>query len=430
MDPSQRLVLSDSDCAALAEAHGTPLYVVSEGVFRSRIRRWRAAFSEASPGSHITYASKANSTAALLRIAWQEGCTIDAASEGELRAAFRAGVPPLACHLHGNNKSVAELEFACAQGVGCIVVDCMEELNRLDAVVEEKPPVMLRLTPGVKPLTHDKISVGQSDSKFGFNIGTKAAEKALVRALELGLRVEGFHCHVGSQLLDPEAQLTGAKALADFAKEMRDRHGYEAKVINCGGGMGIPTQSGREPLPVEDYCGRLASGIKEALAGSGLNPMLVQEPGRSLVGPAGATLYRVGVVKEVPLPPFSRKTYVAVDGGMADNPRPALYQAEYEVRHVRVGRGGPTETLNVWVAGRHCETDLLFPNVRMGGDVSPGDLIQVLDTGAYNSSMASNYNRYPRPKTVLLREDGRTDLIQRQETWDEMLARELIPGDL
>jgi diaminopimelate decarboxylase len=430
MDPSQRLVLSDRDCADLAEAFGTPLYVVSEAVFRSRIRRWRAAFAAASPDAHITYASKANSTAALLRIAWQEGCTIDAASEGELRAAFRAGVPPIDCHLHGNNKSMAELEFACAQGVGCIVVDCMEELSRLDKIPLEKPPLMLRLTPGVKPLTHDKVSVGQSDSKFGFNIGMKSAEKALLQALDQKLNVEGFHCHVGSQLLDPGAQLLGARALAEFAKDMKDRHGFQARVINCGGGMGIPTQSGKGPIPVEEYCQKLVAGIEEALLGSEITPRLVQEPGRSLVGPAGSTLYSIGVVKTVPLPPFLRKTYVAVDGGLADNPRPALYQSEYELRHVRVGSRGPTDSIRATVVGRHCETDVLFPDVVIGGDVSPGDLIQVLDTGAYNSSMASNYNRYPRPKTVLLREDGRRDLIQRQETWDEMLAREQIPGDL
>ncbi len=424
-----RLVLSDDQVRRLA-ASGTPLYVVDEGHLRRRIRRYLAAFRAAWPGGELTYASKANSTLAVVKIAHQEGLLVDVASEGELQAALRAGVPASRCHLHGNNKKPGEIDFAISQGVNQIVVDNFEEIAYLGGVGGARPDVVVRLAPGVDPKTHAKISTGQSDTKFGFNIADGSAEKALSQCLEAGLSVKGFHCHVGSQLLDPGAQVSGGELIAQFAAEMKVRHGYEAQVINVGGGLGVHYVGDQRPLTVEEYCQRLVAPIKQVLDAAGLHPTLVQEPGRSIVGESGVTLYTVGPVKTVPSPTKGHRTYVAVDGGLSDNPRPVMYGSKYDV--VATSADGRTlgESRPVTVSGKHCETDMLFEDVMLPGDLHPGDYLQVLVTGAYNSAMASNYNRYPRPGTVLLRENGEAALVQRPESWDEVFAREQLPGDL
>jgi diaminopimelate decarboxylase len=286
--------------------------------------------------------------------------------------------------------------------------------------------MQLRLAPGVDPITHDKISTGKTDTKFGFNIADGSAERALVRCLEVGLPVVGFHCHVGSQLLDPDAQRLGGEALALFAVAMRDRHGFETTYLNLGGGLGVKYTEADEPMGVEQYCDLVVKALLQVLEGTGLRPRLGQEPGRSIVAGSGVTIYRVGVVKTVPSPSRGSRTYVGVDGGLSENPRPALYGSRYQVE--RIGGGAPT--YQVTVSGKHCETDMLFEDVLLPEATKPGDLLQVLCTGAYNSSMASNYNRYPRPATVLIRENGAFALVQRRESWDEMLARETVPEDL
>jgi len=290
------------------------------------------------------------------------------------------------------------------------------------------PRLILRLAPGVDPVTHHKISTGQADTKFGFNISDGAAERAVVRCLEAGLPLYGFHCHVGSQLLDPEAQRTGGELIADFAVAMRTRHGYSAEYLNVGGGLGVRYLGSMEPTPVREYCRLVVEAAQAALRGSGIEPILGQEPGRSLVSESGVTLYTVGVIKPVPAPGRGTRTYAAVDGGLSDNPRPALYDAKYEVERVLPQPAGEAATFTV--SGKHCETDMLFEDVELPADLKPGDVLQVLCTGAYNSSMASNYNRYPRPATALIRTDGSVDLIQRREDWDEMLAREVMPEGL
>lgn len=426
-----RFILSDAQARQIAKDHGTPLYVLSEEHLRSRMRSYIQAMQAAWPNSEVAFASKANSTLAVLAIAHQEGCLIDVASEGELTAALRAGVPAERCHLHGNNKSISELEYAIKCGVGKIIIDCHEEIERIHRLNVECPPVMLRLSPGVDPLTNAKISTGQSDTKFGFNIGDGNAEKALVRCLELGLPVKGFHCHVGSQLLNPTAQIDGARFIAAFARDMKEKHGFEVTELNVGGGLGIRYTEEDQPTPVDEYCASVASAMNEALEGAGLaKPKLVHEPGRWLVGESGVTLYEVGVIKTVPKKEGGTRTYVAVDGGLADNPRPAMYGSPYPVRHITEPERICSGTKMVTISGRHCETDRLFESVEVGDCIAPDDLIQVLCTGAYNSTMASNYNRYARPATILLRPDGRTDLVQRPETWDEMFGRESVPTDL
>lgn len=420
-----RVRLSPDQAAELASRFGTPLYVIDEKHFRDRIRQYKTAFEAVAHGSEISFASKANSTLALLAIAYQEGCAIDVASEGELRAAMQAGVPARKCHFHGNNKSQAELEFAIEQGVGQIIVDNFEEIAKLGAL---KPSIdlLLRLAPGVDPVTHAKISTGQADTKFGFNISDGSAERALVECLSFGLNVIGFHCHVGSQLLDPDAQRAGGETIARFASEMKAKHGFETKLINFGGGLGVTYIEGASPITIEDYCRLVVQAVRDGWAGSGLTPKIAQEPGRSLVGESGVTLYRVGAIKTVPTKEGHR-TYVAVDGGLSDNPRPALYESKYTVEQVAPRT---PEKRTYTVSGKHCETDTLFKDIQLPSDLAAGDLLQVLCTGAYNSSMASNYNRLPRPATVLIRTDGSLQLIQKRDTWAEMFAREIVPDGL
>jgi len=408
----------------LATNFGTPLYVIDEDHFRNRIRDYISAAAQADSNSEITFASKANSVLAILKIAYSEGCLIDVASEGELRAALAAGVPASSCHLHGNNKSKQEIEFALSVGISQIVVDNFEEIEMLTAL-QATCPLILRLAPGVLPITNEKISTGQQDTKFGFSIQDGSAEKALLKALESGLKVVGFHCHVGSQLLDPEAQISAGQRLAEFAAEMKSRHGFITEVINAGGGRAV-RYTNESPIALTEYCQQLANGVRKSLRGTGLNPKLVQEPGRSLIAESGVTIYTVGSVKEIQSPNAGIKRYVMVDGGLADNPRPAMYDAKYEVVCVSFdGRELGTPML-VTVSGRHCESDLLFDKVLMPNDLRWGDFVIVLTTGAYSSSMASNYNRYLKPATVLLR--GKEPVVvQREESYSELLAREIMP---
>jgi diaminopimelate decarboxylase len=424
-----RLTLTDDQVRSIAEEFGTPLYVIDEAHLRERVRRYLQAFEGAHGKTELSYASKANSTLAVIAIVASEGCVIDVASEGELRAALHAGVPASRTHLHGNAKTPQEIAFAFEAGVEQIVVDNFEEVEQIAATPGKCPDLVLRLAPGVDPKTNAKISTGQADTKFGFNIGDGSAERALALALEKGLPVVGVHCHVGSQLLDPEAQLQGGRALAAFVRDMKERHGFEAKVINVGGGLGIRYTEDTPEIDPAEYCKSLVAGIVEGLAGSGLEPVLAQEPGRWIIGESCVTLYSVNNVKTVPTKAGAR-TYVSVDGGLSDNPRPAMYGSPYPVRWTSAdGRKGDSPT-TVRISGKHCESDLLFDDKDLPADVRRGDLLQVLCTGAYNSAMASNYNRYSRPATVLLRADGSRSLVQRTETWDEMLARESVPEDL
>lgn len=425
-----RFVLSEAQARGLADAFGTPLYVLDEAHFRAKIRRFKAAVEAAHPNAAIAYASKANSTLAVLAIACQEGCLIDVASEGELRAALAAGVPASHCHLHGNNKARRELAFAIDQGVSEIVVDNFKEIETIAQLAQDReiPDLVLRLAPGVDPVTHEKISTGQADTKFGFNVTDGSAEKALLSCLSHGLPVIGFHCHVGSQLLDPGAQISGGEILAQFAVEMKGKHNFEAKLINVGGGLGVRYMDSDHPIEIEAYALMVADRVQKTLSGSGLNPMLIHEPGRALVAESGVTLYTIGVVKTVPTK-SGPKTYLCVDGGLSDNPRPVMYGARYTVLPVFESDADATQK-TFTISGKHCETDLLFPDVQLPGSVQENDLLQVLCTGAYSSSMSSNYNRYPRPGTALIRLDGSFELVQRPEEYSELFVREHVPSDL
>lgn len=411
----------------LAQEYGTPLYVYHEERFRTQIRQYRAAWQNAAPINRLTFASKANSTLAILKIAHAEGCLIDVASEGELRAALAAGIPAAACHLHGNNKSESELRFALEQGIGQVVADSSDELHLL-AKLGAECPVMLRLAPGVLPLTDEKISTGQEDTKFGFAVQDGTAERALLDALDLGIDIAGFHCHVGSQLIDIEAQVVAARILARFARQMAEEFGFLARELNLGGGRAA-RYIDEEPVPLDRHCQSLAKAVHNELQGSGLAPALVQEPGRSLIAESGVTIYSVGTVKRLRLTDGRTRRFIAVDGGLADNPRPSLYGARYAVRVVAQHGGSLGEAVASTVVGRHCEPDILFDDVLLPESIGPGDLLVVLSTGAYSASMASNYNRFPRPAAVLVRESGAA-LIQSRESFESMLARELLPDSL
>lgn len=433
-----RFRLTESQARELAQRFGTPLYVLSEKGLRDRIRTYKSAFAAAAPKTELAFATKANSTLAVLAIAIQEGCVLDVASEGELRAALAASADPKRCTLHGNNKSRREIEFAIETGIGFIVIDNFREIETLSEVFKANkgkglPKFQIRLAPGVDPHTHHKISTGQADTKFGFNIADGSAERAVQECLERGLPLAGFHCHVGSQLTDSGAQRAGAEIISTFAVEMKRKHGLVSEIINFGGGLGVHYVEGDQPLNLEDYNRQVVAAAQKALEGSGLDPTFVQEPGRSLVAEQGLTLYEVGVIKNIELGEGLRKTYACVNGGLADNPRPVMYGAKYTVERVAGGDdpGGESEVSATYaISGRHCETDLLFPDVALPMDLMEGDLLQVLCTGAYNASMASNYNRYQRPASVLIRDNGNFDLVQRPETFEEMLAREILPEGL
>lgn len=418
-DPRESLfTLPDAEAEVLGSRFGTPLYVVDRETLLNRLRWTRAAIDSAHSKWALTYASKANSSLALLELIHGEGYTIDCASEGELRAAMLAGVPAESCNFHGNNKTIPSLEFAIEKGVRHIIVDNQEELEWLATVKRPQVHLLLRIAPAVKPDTHSAISTGHKETKFGFSL--EKALDALEYCLKSGLQVTGFHSHVGSQLLNPTSQIEGGVAISRLAAEAKKRLSFETKVINVGGGRGIQYVEGQVVLPLEEYFLAIETAIRPVLDEVGLDPIIEHEPGRSIIGPAGCTLYRVGARKTM-----GNTDFVIVDGGLSDNPRPTMYQAEYSVR--TVGRGAPFAT--VTVAGAHCEVDNLFSHIQLAGDTVRGDLLEVLGTGAYNASMASNYNRFLRPCTVLREAAGEYRVIQRRENYEDMFMREMENDD-
>ncbi|HLO99113.1 MAG TPA: diaminopimelate decarboxylase [Fimbriimonas sp.] len=420
----RRFRLTEAQATELAAQFGTPLYVLDESTIIANAKRYQDALKREWPNCDVSYASKANSTLAVVKVAYEAGLTIDVASEGELRAAIKAGVPPEKCHLHGNNKSDAELRLGMELGIETIVIDHHDEIERIAKLREEiqsETQYLLRIAPGVRPNTHSHITTGSVDTKFGFSLLKGIAEAAILRCIELKIPVVGIHCHVGSQLAEGDSQCEAAKNLGAFLVRMRDAHDVHLPVLNLGGGLGVQYLDSDDIEPVEDFCERLAISAEWALGGSKDTHKLCVEPGRGIIGEAGVTLYTVGAIKSVPITDLIYKNYVAVDGGLSDNIRPALYSAAYDVRSFRKG---PTQRTTV--SGKHCETDTLFPDVLLPIDLQPGDLLQVLTTGAYNSSMANNYNRYPRPATVMIRQNGTYELVVKRETWDQLFEREVI----
>ena len=415
------LSIGGCDLVELAAAHGTPLVVYDEGALRATARRYREAFAALDPEVEVIYASKAYFGLAMLRLAREEGLSVDVASGGELYAALRAGFPPERIHLHGNNKSPDEVAQALDAGVGTIVLDNLDEIPLIDreaAARGRRQRVLVRVTPGVKPSTHSHISTGQLDSKFGFSIEGGAARAAADAVAAAGaLELAGLHCHIGSQLFDLGGYQAAAAKVADFAASLNGAGSLD--VMNMGGGLGIAYTRDDRPAAVEDYAEAVVEAVRGEWGRAGLpQPRILVEPGRSIVGRAGVTLYRVGATKTIP----GVRTYASVDGGMSDLLRPMLYGAVYEPLLANRADAEPTETLRL--VGKHCESgDVLVAEASLP-PVGAGDLVCVPATGAYGVTMASNYNGVTRPAVAFV-DGGAARIVTRRETYADLVARDV-----
>jgi diaminopimelate decarboxylase len=408
VDPHGALRISGVDVAELCAAYGTPAFIYDEEHLRRRCREAVAAW-----GPGVAYASKAFLCKEMARLVCEEGMSMDVSTGGELHVALAGGVPASRLVLHGNNKSAAELAKALEVGVGRIVVDSFDELDRLDTLVAEtgvRPKVLLRVTPGIEAHTHEFVRTGQDDSKFGFGVASGAAAAAVARVRRAGSAVDlvGLHAHIGSQVFALESF---AKALGVLAEVFLPL-GLEELCL--GGGLGVAYVAG-EPTPsIPEW----AAVVREAAVDAGIpdDVRLTAEPGRAIVAAAAITCYAVGTIKDIP----GIRTYVAVDGGMSDNPRPVLYGSGYEAFLTRAVDA--VRPRRVTIVGKHCESgDVVVRDAQVPGDLSVGDIVATPVTGAYGHSMASNYNKVPRPP-VLFARDGQARLVVRRETYDDLLA--------
>ena len=411
----------------LAAEHGTPLFLMDEMDFRARARGYVTAFE----GADVYYASKAFSCTAVLRWAAQEGLNLDVATGGELAIARAAEFPPERILFHGNNKSVDELTQAVDAGVGRIVVDSEVEIARLDAIASERgarQPVLVRVTVGVEAHTHEFIATAHEDQKFGFSLSSGEAAAAVEHVLESkALDLRGIHSHIGSQIFDTSGFEVAAHRAVEFLGAVRESHGRELPELNLGGGLGIAYVSGDDPADTVVVARNLRAIVERECAAMGLaSPRLAVEPGRAIVGPTTCTLYEVGTVKPIELDGGVVRHYVSVDGGMSDNPRTALYGAEYTA--VLASRASSSRPMLSRIVGKHCESgDVVVTDVWLPEDVAPGDLVAVAATGAYCRSMASNYNAVGRPPVVAVASGQDTgQVILRRETESDLMA--LDPG--
>ena len=407
---------------ALAQQYGTPLYLMDEDRIRNRVRVYRDTLRECfGDKGHALYASKACAFKRMYAIMAEEDISVDVVSGGEMATAYKAGFPMERVYFHSNNKTDADIAFAMECGVGCFVVDHPEELTAIHDIATARgivQPVMLRITPGIDCHTYEAVNTGKADSKFGSAIVTGDALRITRQALSLsGVRLQGFHCHIGSQLFDSAVYIATVDVMVDFLKDMKDALGYEAEKLDLGGGYGVRYVAADPTIDIAANIRLVAEYMKDKAAQAGIAlPHIYMEPGRSIVADAGMTLYTVGAVKKIE----GYKNYVSVDGGMTDNPRYALYQSEYTV--LPAAKMTEERDMIADVVGRCCESgDIIQPEVPMPVDMVRGDLVAVLTTGAYNYSMASNYNRIPRPPVVMLR-DGESYVAVRRETYADIVA--------
>ncbi|HEX4735384.1 MAG TPA: diaminopimelate decarboxylase [Thermoleophilaceae bacterium] len=397
LNEAGHLEIGGCDVFEVAREFGTPAYVYAENDMRARAREYVEAFQARTEHFEVIYASKAFPATATYRLFAEEGLSVDCASGGELHLALAGGVPPERIYMHGNNKTEAELRYAVAKGVGTIVIDSFDEIERLQRIAPEGQKVMLRVTPGIRPTTHAYIQTGQVDSKFGFAI--EDVPRAIWAMKDLWL--VGLHAHIGSQIFD--------LAVYEKLAEVLSRIGDFPK-LNLGGGLGIAYTQKDHPAVIEDYVDALLKNAPRDVT-------VLCEPGRSLVGNAGVTIYTVGTVKDIP----GVRNYVAVDGGMVDNLRPMLYGAKYEA-DIADRFGGNKK---VTVAGMHCESgDILIENAKLD-DPKVGDILVIPATGAYGHSMANNYNAIPRPPVIFCR-DGNARAVVRRETYEDLTARDVV----
>ena len=407
------------DLVQLARDHGTPLYVYDEATVRQRSAEYVAAMGR---GGQVLYSAKAFASPHFLRVVAEEGLGLDVVSAGELDLALRSGFPRDRIHFLGNNKSREDIEAAYA-AEATNVIDGSHEFDLLRAVIPEgkRTPVMLRISPGVKPDTLDHISTGQLDSKFGFSIESGAARKAVEVVLQHpALDLIGLHSHIGSQIFALGAYQKAMEIMLDLLVELRDQLKFEPRKLGAGGGLGIAYTYDDDPPTPRHFVETVRHALESGCAARGLNvPELVVEPGRSIAGPAGVALYTVGSIKDIP----GVRRYVAVDGGMGDNIRPKLYGARYEA--VLASAPDRAATRKVTIAGKYCEsTDILITDIDMP-ELKSGDILCVPAAGAYCLAMASNYNGMPRPEVLMVR-DGKARVMRRRETLDDLVAAEIF----
>lgn len=417
------LSICGADAVQLAEDYGTPLYVYDVNRIRKNCRVFTEAFKEAGVKSQVSYASKAFSCVAILEVIQQEGLSLDVVSHGELYTAMKAGFPSEKIHFHGNNKNETELQAAIDYDIGCIVIDNFYEIKLLEKLLSKankQMNVLLRVTPGIESETHQYIMTGNEDSKFGFNLENGQADEAF-RLLHnhSHIRVQGLHSHIGSQIFNTNSFVMAVSILYKQIAVWYESFGYEPNIMNFGGGFGIRYTKSDEPIENDEHIRHLITAVKKETTALGINmPEIWIEPGRSIVGDAGLTLYTVGSMKDIQ----GVRKYVAVDGGMADNIRPALYDAPYEA--VVANKANEKNKETVSIAGKCCESgDMLIWDLPVPA-IEAQDILAVFATGAYGYSMASNYNRLFKPAVVFV-EDGVSQLVVKRETLDDIVKNDL-----
>ncbi len=424
VNSQNHLTIGSHDTVELARKFGTPLYVMDEDLMRSNCRAYKGALDNYYDGNGlILFASKALCTVYTGRLVAEEGLGADVVSGGELYTLYKAGFPMDKVFFHGNNKTRDELELATDLGVGHIVVDNKYELELLNEIASKKEitvHILFRIKPGVDAHTHDFVRTGQIDSKFGVALENGEAFEIHKLALSMShIRVDGVHCHIGSQIFDVEPFCEAARVMIGFVADLYEKLGIKAKILNLGGGFGIKYTSSDDPLDPAEYIRQVTDVVKTVSAERGIEtPFLVFEPGRSIVATAGITLYTVGCVKHIE----NVRTYVSIDGGMCDNPRYILYGSKYTA--VLANNASAEPTAPVTIAGKCCESGDLIQEHVMMPEIHVGDTLAVLATGAYNYSMSSNYNRIPRPPIVMVKGDEAKVIVKR-ETYEDLIKNDL-----
>lgn len=425
VNDENHLCIGGLDTVKLANEYGTPLYVLDEDLFRKNCQTYKTAIEKYYNGNGLVlYANKALCTLHTCKVAMEEGLGADVVSGGELYTAIKAGFPTDKIYFHGNNKTDEELIMAVSSGVGHIIVDNEYELVRLNDIAKEKGVVqniMFRIKPGVDAHTHSFIQTGQIDSKFGVALENGEAFEIYEKAHKLSnVNPDGIHCHIGSQIFDVEPFMKAAEIMMNFAGDLKDKLGLMIKKLNLGGGYGIMYTENDDPVPYDEYIKYVADVVKDTANKRGLEiPQILMEPGRSISAPAGITLYTVGGIKDIK----NVRKYISVDGGMGDNPRYILYESEYS--GVIANKAGDEKTDKVTVAGKCCESGDLLMRDTMLQPSEPGDILAVFATGAYNYSMASNYNRIPRPAMIAV-SNGDAKVIVKRETYEDIIKNDIL----